>query len=118
MRTVADEMTEPVLVESSTTIQDAAARMLDAGTEAAVVVDGDVVRGLMTAQHVAKALAEGRDATNTPVDLVCDPAPALARPDEPLADVHDRMRAEQHELAVAVSPGRKPVGLLAERPFS
>lgn len=115
MRTVADEMTELVVVECFTTIQDASARMLDAGAAAAVVVDGGVVSGVLTAQHVAQALAEGRDATSTPVDLICDPAPMLARPDEPLVEVHQRMRAEQHELAVAVRAGRKPVGLLADR---
>ena len=61
MRTVADAMVRPVVVvEPSATIQSASAAMLDAGTHAAVVVDGHRVFGLASAEDVATTLAAGR----------------------------------------------------------
>jgi CBS domain-containing protein len=53
MRTVADAMTTPApVVERSATVQDASAEMLDAGTQAAIVVDGGRVCGVATAADV------------------------------------------------------------------
>ena len=66
MRAVADAMTSVPILDASTTIQDAAAAMLDCRVEAAVIVDGEKLRGLLTASDVAAALAEGRDAGSTP----------------------------------------------------
>jgi CBS domain-containing protein len=114
MRTVADAMTEPVIVELSATIQDASATMLDGRSEAAIVVEGGKVRGLVAAEDVARALAEGLDPTETPVGAIAGTDPPLAQSDEALADVHQRMRAEEHALAVVVGLEGQPVGLLAD----
>jgi CBS domain-containing protein len=114
MRTVADAMTTPVIVERSATIQNASATMLDGRSDAAVVVEGGKVRGLVSAEDVARALAEGLDPTDTPVGAIAGADPSLARSDETLADVHQRMRAERHPLAVVVGSDGQPLGLLAD----
>ena len=114
MRTVLDVMTKPVIVELSATIQNASATMLDGRSEAAIVVDGGKVCGLVSAEDVARALAEGLDPTETPVGAIAGTDPPLARSDEALADVHQRMRAERHPLAVVIGPDGQPQGLLAD----
>ena len=48
MRTVADAMTKPVIVELSTTIQNASATMLDGRSEAAIVVEDGKVWGCLS----------------------------------------------------------------------
>jgi len=114
MRTVADAMLEPVIVELSTTIQNASAAMLDGRSDAAIVVEHGKLRGLVSAADVARALAEGLDPTDTPVRAIAGTDPPRARGDEALADVHQRMRAEQRPLAVVVGRDGRPVGLLAD----
>jgi CBS domain-containing protein len=114
MRTVADAMTKPVIVELSATIQNASATMLDGRSEAAIVVEGGKVCGLISAEDVARALAESLDPTQAPVGAIAGTDPPLARSDEALADVHQRMRAEEQPLVVVIGPDGQPVGLLAD----
>jgi CBS domain-containing protein len=114
MRPVADAMTSVPILEASTTIQDASAAMLDDHVEAAVIVDGARLRGLVTASDVATALAEGRDAGSTPVASVCSCDPALVERDEPLAEARHGMRAADHALGVVIGDEGRPVGLLAD----
>lgn len=85
--------------------------MLDDHVKAAVAVDGTTLRGLLTASDVADALAEGRDASCTPIAAVANPDPTLVEPPEPLADAHQRMSAAEASLAVVIDGGR-PVGVL------
>lgn len=112
MRTVADVMNKPVVVERSTTLQEASAQMLDRHTEAAVVVEQGKVAGVLSAQDVVRALAEGRDSASTTVGAVCDPSPSLVQPDAPLVEVHEQLLADARELAVAIGPHREPVGII------
>ena len=115
MRTVAEALSRAVVVERSVTLQEASARMLDAAGEVALVVDDDgTFMGIVTAQDVAHALAEGHDARVARAEEIADREPPVARPDEPLVDAHRRMRIEQRELAVAVDREGKPLGLLTD----
>ena len=114
MRTVADAMMEPVMVELSTTIQHASGTMLDGRSGAAIVVEDGELRGLISAADVARALADGLDPTDTPVGAILGGDPPRARSDEALADVHQRMRAQQRPLAVVVGRDGRPLGLLAD----
>jgi CBS domain-containing protein len=114
MRTVDDAMTKPVMVERSATIQNASATMLDGRSEAAIVVEGDRVCGLVSAEDVARALADGLDPTETPVGAIAGTDPPLARSGEALAEVHQRMRAEARPLAVVIGRDGRPLGLLAD----
>jgi CBS domain-containing protein len=114
MRPVAHAMKSVPILEASTTIQDASAAMLDDHLEAAVIVDSARLRGLVTASDVATALAEGRDASSTPVASVCSSDPALVDSDEPLAAARQRMRAADHAFGVVIADEGRPVGLLAD----
>jgi CBS domain-containing protein len=114
MRTVAAATKETVLVGPSTTIQQASATMLDRHVEAVIVVDGKKVRGLISADDVTRALAEGRDATSTPVQAITQPDPVLVDIDAPLAEVHQRMRAAQRPLVVVVGHDGQAMGVLID----
>lgn len=115
MRTVADVMSRPVVVvEPSTTIQGASAAMLDAGTHAAVVVDGERVCGVATAEDVSTALADGYDAAETLVGVIAHRNSPTAHPEEPLAEVHQRMRAAGRGVIPVVGPADEPLGLLED----
>ena len=119
MRTVADAMrAPPVVVDAATTIQAASARMLDAGMHAAVVVDGGRVRGVVTVDSVARALAHGLEATETPVRAIAEADAPLARPDEPLAEAHVWMRAQGRALVAVVAASGEAVGLLEDHEAS
>jgi CBS domain-containing protein len=115
VRTVADAMdAPPVIVEPAMTVQDTSAAMLDARAHAAVVVDGGRVRGLVTVEDISRALARGYDAAETLIGTVVEDEPPLARPDEALAEVHQRMRAAGHGVVAVVGSRREPIGVLAD----
>src|SRR2546425_9604662 len=104
MRTVESAMTSVPILDAATTIQDAAAAMLDDRVEAAVVViDGAKRCGLLTAGDVADALAQGRDASSTPIATVSSPEPLRVETQELLVDAHERMRAAGEPLAVVLA---------------
>jgi CBS domain-containing protein len=104
----------PVIVAPSATLQAASASMLDGGMHAALVVEDGRVCGLATAADVSRALEQGYDPTETPVALIAERDPPLALVDEPLAEVHQRMRAVQRRVVPVVGPKREPVGLLED----
>jgi CBS domain-containing protein len=103
-----------VIVEPATTIQQASAAMLDAGVHAAVVVDRKKVRGVVTADDISRALAQGYDAGETVVGAIAERDPFLARPDEPLAEAHLRMRAGACAVAAVAGRHGEPLGLLED----
>jgi predicted transcriptional regulator len=116
MRLVSDAMVAPpVVVDTATRIQEVAARMLDARADAALVVEDGRVCGLATAAHVAEALAQGYDVSETLVGVIARRDVPFIRGDEPLAEAHQRMRAEQCPIAPVVGSRRSPVGVLIDR---
>jgi len=115
MRRVSDAMiAPPVVVDPATTVQEAAGRMLDARAEVAVLVEAGRVCGLATAEHVADALAAGRDASETPIGAIAVRDPPVVRADEPLVDAHQRMRAEGCPVVPVVGARHEPVGVLVD----
>jgi CBS domain-containing protein len=114
VKTVADVIAPPVVVERATTMQEASAAMLDGHAHAALVVDAGRVCGIVTADDVSRALAGGHDAAATPVAAIADSDPPRVRPEEPLAEVHQRMRAAGQGVVAVVGPRDEPVGVLAD----
>lgn len=118
MRTVADAMTTPApVVERSATVQDASAEMLDAGTQAAIVVDEGRVCGVATAADVTAALAEAPDAARTPIGAIVQRtapncAPGGSARGSPPADALRRARrgARRRREGSAHRPARGPGG--------
>jgi CBS domain-containing protein len=115
MRTVADAMTTPApVVERSATVQDASAEMLDAGTQAAIVVDGGRACGVATAADVTAALAEAPDAARTPIGAIVQRTAPTVHPEDLLAEVHLRMRADGRAVVPVVGAEDQPIGLLED----
>lgn len=115
MRTVAHDMSAPpVIVEPATTLQAASASMLDAGEHAALIVERGRVCGLVTARDVSRALEGGYDPTETLIGVIAERNPPVVRADEPLAEAHERMRAQQRRVMAVVGAKREPVGVLED----
>lgn len=114
MRTVADAMSTPVVIGPSATLQQASAAMLDGDADAAIVARNDAVCGLLGAEDVAQALADGCDPAATSAIAIAAADPPRARADELLAEVHMRMRAAGQPRAVVVGHHGEPLGLLTE----
>ena len=105
-------MEPPVVVAATTSIQDASSAMLERHAQAAIVARDGRVCGLLTADDVARGLADGLDAAATPVEAIAEPDPPSARPQEPLAEVHERMRLEPRTTLPVVARAGEPVGIL------
>jgi CBS domain-containing protein len=114
MRTVGDEMLGPVMVAPETTLQDAAAAMLAADAQAAVIVEDGRARGLLTADDVAGALARGLDPAATAAGSVADREAPLVRAGDPLVEAHRVMRVSEHRVVAVVGPRGEVVGLLVD----
>jgi CBS domain-containing protein len=114
MRTVAEAMDAPVTITPATSLQDAAAAMLDADAQAAVIVDAGRARGVLTAEDVARALADGHDPSRTAVASVAEPEPPVVRAQDALAEAHRLMRVSQHRAVAVVGRRGEPVGLLVD----
>jgi CBS domain-containing protein len=114
MRTVAEVMLAPVAVAPDATLQDAAAAMLAADAQAAVIVEGGRARGLLTAGDVARALAEGRDPAGTAAGTVAEHAPPVVRAQDALVEAHRVMRVSEHRVVAVVGSHGEPVGLLID----
>ena len=113
MRRVADAMrAPPVTVQPATTVQEASARMLEAAVHAAVVVDDGSVGGMVTAEQLSEAMAQGYDPSETPVGVVAESDPPLVAPDDALTEAHQRMRAAEHTVVPVVTARGRPVGML------
>ena len=114
MRTVADAMHDPVSIEPGASVQAAAAAMLAADAQAAVVAEDGRTRGLLTAEDVAAALAGGCDpATTAAIDAGKQETPVV-HPEDPLVDAHRVMRVAQRRVVPVVGPHGEPVGLLVD----
>jgi CBS domain-containing protein len=114
MRTVAEAMHAPVAVGPGATLQDAAAAMLAADAQAAVIVERGRARGLLTAGDVARALAEGRDPASTEAGAVAEQEPPVVHAQDALVEAHRVMRVSQHRVVAVVGPHGEPVGLLID----
>jgi CBS domain-containing protein len=114
MRTVADAMIAPVSIASTSTLQQAATAMLDADALAAVIVDGGRARGVLTAEEIARALADGRDPSETAVAVVAEPEPPVVRAQDTLVEAHRLMRVSEHRAVAVVGSRGEPVGLLLD----
>jgi CBS domain-containing protein len=111
---VADAMTTRTAgVSRDATLQEASAAMLDAGVQAAVVVDGGVPVGLLSADTIAAAMAAGLDVTAGRAGAAADAGMVVVRAGASLLDAHQRMRRAGRDLAAVIGEDGRLVGLLA-----
>jgi CBS domain-containing protein len=113
MHTVRDIMTPaPITLPLSATVADAAREMRDADVGDVLVVEGDVLRGLVTDRDiVVRGLATGLDAS-TPIGELCSPGLLTVSPDE-AADVAADLMASAAVRRLPVVESGRPVGILA-----
>jgi CBS domain-containing protein len=113
IRTVRDALMETVAVAESTTLQDAAARMLDADVEiAVVVVEGETAVAVLTAEDVARGLSRGVAGPLTPVGIVAQRDAPSVRLDDELLDAREQLRAQHREIAIVLGPDGEIAGLI------
>ncbi len=114
MPTVQDVMTtDPVALDASEPVLEAAKRMKDHDIGDVIVVDGGQVCGVVTDRDiVVRVLADGRDASQTPLGDVCSRDLATVSPSDDLTAAGDLMR-ERAVRRVPVVENGKPVGIVS-----
>ncbi|MFD7028921.1 CBS domain-containing protein [Streptomyces sp. NPDC059917] len=115
IRRVHEVMTgNPVTVEQLTSLAEAARVMRDAGIGDVLVVAEGRLRGILTDRDiVVRALAEGRDPTETTVRAVCSDDPVTVGPDDGVDRALDLMRRHAlRRLPVETASGEL-VGIVA-----
>jgi Predicted signal-transduction protein containing cAMP-binding and CBS domains len=110
---IRDVMTpEPVTVPSTTTLEQAARRMRDAGIGDVIVLDGEQITGILTDRDiVVRAMAEGRDG-QTPVGDVASRDLTTISPDDTLEAAVELMRERSIRRLPVVEAGRA-VGIVS-----
>jgi CBS domain-containing protein len=111
---IRDVMTpEPVTVATSTTLEQAARHMRDAGIGNVIVLEGEKITGILTDRDiVVRAVAEGWDPTQTPVGEVASRDLTTIAPDETVDAAVALMRERSIRRLPVVQSGR-PVGIVS-----
>lgn len=112
--TVRDVMTaNPVTLQASTSITEAARTMKERDIGAVVVVEDDRLCGVVTDRDmVVRALAEDREPGATNLADVCSREVNTVGPDDDLTTAGDLMR-EKAVRRVPVVEGGEPVGIVS-----
>jgi CBS domain-containing protein len=111
---IRDVMTsDPRCVKSSDTVVEAARAMREADIGDVVVVDNGSIRGLVTDRDiVVRAVAEGRDPSQTKVADVASEDVATVTPDQDVGEAIRLMR-EKHVRRLPVVEEGSPVGIVS-----
>ncbi|HEX2272583.1 MAG TPA: CBS domain-containing protein [Acidimicrobiales bacterium] len=114
MPTVQDVMTtDPVALDASEPVVEAARRMKDQDIGDVIVVEGGQVCGVVTDRDiVVRVLAEGRDPSQTRLGEVCSRDVATVSPGDDLTTAGDLMRDRAIRRVPVVEDGR-PVGIVS-----
>ncbi|MFJ7203198.1 CBS domain-containing protein [Streptomyces sp. NPDC098789] len=115
IRRVHEVMTgNPVTVEQLTSLAEAARVMRDAGIGDVLVVAEGRLHGILTDRDiVVRALAEGRDPTETTVRAVCTTDPVTVAPDDGVDQALDLMRRHALRRLPVRTPSGDLVGIVA-----
>lgn len=104
---------DPVSLRSDAPIIDAAKVMQAADVGNVMVNDGEGICGIVTDRDVVvRAIAEGRDPTDTPLSDICSQELATVSPDTPIEAAIDLMRQKAIRRLPVVEDG-KPVGIVS-----
>jgi CBS domain-containing protein len=104
---------DPACVESSSTAREAASLMKDRDVGAIVVTDGGEAKGIVTDRDIAvRAVAEGKNPSDTQVQEICTSDPTTLGPDDSVEDAAKAMR-ENNIRRLPVVDGGKPVGIVS-----
>jgi CBS domain-containing protein len=111
---IRDVMTpEPVTVATTTSLEQAARHMRDAGIGNVIVLEGEQITGILTDRDiVVRAVAEGWDPSQTPVGDVASRELTTIAPDETVDAAVALMRERSIRRLPVVESGR-PVGIVS-----
>ena len=114
MPTVQDVMTsDPVALDASEPVLEAAKRMKEHDIGDVIVLDDGQVCGVVTDRDiVVRVLADGRDASQTPLAEVCSRDLVTVAPGDDLTAAGDLMRDRAVRRVPVVENG-KPVGIIS-----
>ncbi|TRY18358.1 CBS domain-containing protein [Tessaracoccus rhinocerotis] len=96
----------PVTIRAAQSARAAAKLMRDRKTEFLIVLDGEDVLGVITAQDLAVRVMAENGAGHMRIDAICTRDPLVASPTDPLVDVLDRMRERDVGAVPIVEDGR------------
>jgi signal-transduction protein with cAMP-binding, CBS, and nucleotidyltransferase domain len=86
-------MSEPISVPATVSVQDAAARMREAGIGDVIVMEGSQICGIVTDRDlVVRAIAQERDPHSTTVADVCSRDLAIVSPEDQIGSAIRVMR--------------------------
>jgi CBS domain-containing protein len=106
---------EPVTMASTTSLRDAARRLVDAGVGLAVVGSAEDVEGVVSERDIVKAVAAGVDPDSATVaDIETKDHLDWATTDSTIAEVVDEMMRD-YVRHILVSDGDKLIGIVSMR---
>ena len=115
LRSIVAGMEPPLIVASSTSVGEAARRMRERNTGAAMVVDGPRLAGIFTERDALfRVLAVARDPATTPVGEVMTRNPQTIHPDKPFDEALRMMHEGRFRNVPVVEDGR-PLGMVSAR---
>lgn len=111
---IRDVMTpEPVCVGPQASVAEAARKMREVDSGAILVTEGDELRGLVTDRDiVVRAIAEGRDPTQTPVRDICSAQLESLSPNDDVDRAVQLMR-DRHVRRIPVVESGHAVGIVS-----
>jgi CBS domain-containing protein len=115
LRSVVAAKKAPVMIASDTTVAEAARRMRDGNTGAAIVLEGSRLAGIFTERDALfRVLAVAKDPQATPVSQVMTRDPQTIHPDKPFDEALRMMHEGRFRNVPVVEDGR-PLGMVSVR---
>lgn len=110
-----DVMTRRVeVIRPDATIQEAAQKMKNLDVGPIPVCDGDRLQGMLTDRDITvRAIAEGKDPTQTQVSEVMTPEVIYCFEDQDVADAARIMRERQIRRLMVLNRGKRLVGIVS-----
>ena len=115
LRAVVAKKKPPVMIPAETTVIEAARRMKEGNTGAAMVLEGSRLAGIFTERDALfRVLALARDPQRTPVAEVMTRNPQTIHPDKPFDEALRMMHEGRFRNVPVVEDGR-PLGMVSAR---
>jgi len=115
LRSVVAAKKPPVMIPAHMNVAEAARRMRDGNTGAAMVLEGTRLAGIFTERDALfRVLAVAKDPQETPVSLVMTRDPQTIHPDKPFDEALRMMHEGRFRNVPVVEDGR-PLGMVSVR---
>ena len=115
LRAVVAAKKPPVMISADTTVTEAARRMKEGNTGAAMVLEGTRLAGIFTERDALfRVLAQAKDPLKTPVSAVMTRDPLTIHPDKPFDEALRMMHEGRFRNVPVVEHGR-PLGMVSVR---